>query len=331
MAAPTSLRRTTAPRDPSRGPSIRGRRRRRLTAAERAKEARRLEQRRRMTLWGGMGAVIIAVSAVAIVATRDGGSPPSTSKPGVAAPVVGGDLHTLAMVGNALYVGGHAATAVSRDGGRQWQQVPSLDDADAMGWAVTPDAVLVGGHPGLFRSNDKGTTFTRVSGGGALTDVHALGGSGATVYAGSPQAGLLISTDGGRTWAVRNAEAGRSFMGTILADPRNPARLIAPDMTAGLTTSSDGGRTWRTLGGPTDAMAVAWNPRNIRELLAVGMGGGARSTDGGASWQQVDLPRGTSAVSYDSSGRKMYAGALDGDRARTYRSIDGGASWIPTE
>jgi hypothetical protein len=319
-------------RPAARGKGVTRAEQRRVAAAERAAAARRAEQRRQWIRWGGGAAVAVLVvaAAVALLATRGEDAPGQGAAPTAAAPEVGGDLHTVTTVGDALYVGGHAAVAVSRDGGQQWQHVPSLKGADAMGWAVTSDAVLVGGHPGLYRSTDGGATFTRVTGGAAVPDVHALGGAGTTVYLGSPQAGLLASADGGRSWQVRNAQAGRSFMGTILVDPGNTDRLIAPDMAGGLTTSTDGGRTWKALGGPMGAMAAAWNPADIRQIFAVGMNGGARSTDGGATWQQVRLPRGTSAISYDQSGRTLYAAALEGQQARTHRSIDNGATWTPT-
>lgn len=293
-----------------------------------AEQARRAAQRRRLAQWGGVAAAVLVVAAgVIVLATRGGDAPSSAATAG---PEVGGDLHTVAMVGDALFVGGHAAVAVSADGGRQWREVPSLKGADAMGWAVTSDAVLVGGHPGLYRSTDNAATFTKVSGAGAAPDVHALGGAGTSVYLASPQAGLLASTDGGRSWQVRNSQAGRSFMGTILVDPRDPTRLIAPDMSGGLKGSTDGGRNWKPLGGPSGAMAAAWNPTDTGQILAVGMGGGARSTDAGATWQNVELPEGTSAVTYDPSGTNLYAAALDGRRARTYRSTDGGTTWTAT-
>lgn len=191
---------------------------RRAAAAEQVAAARRAERRRQ---WTRRGVVALAVFAVAVsgalLAIRDGGSEPGADS-ATAAPVVGGDLHTVASVDDALYVGGHAAVAVSRDGGRSWKQVPSLTGADAMGWAVTPDAVLVGGHPGLFRSTDNGKSFAPVNVAATVSDVHALGGSGNRLYLASPQAGLLSSTDGGRSWEVRNAEAGLSFMGSILVD-----------------------------------------------------------------------------------------------------------------
>lgn len=228
---------------------------------------------------------------------NDGAGPGSgAGADSAAAPTVGGDLHTVAAIDGALYVGGHQAGAVSRDGGGSWQDLPTLTGADAMGWAVTPDAILVGGHPGLFRSTDGGESFSQAP--LDFSDVHAIGGAGEAVYAASPQAGLLVSEDGGDTWEVRNAEVGQSFMGTILVDPDDPNRIIAPDMAGGLATSADGGATWSPLGGPSGAMAAAWNPTDTAEVVAVGMNGGALSRDGGSTWEEIPLPAGTSAVTY---------------------------------
>ncbi len=300
--------------------------RRRAAAQQRAALARRAVRRRQLTRWGGVaGAVLLLVAGVAYLATRGDsvGDPPG-------APFVGGDLHSVAAIGDAVYVGGHEAVAVSGNGGRTWRRVASLDGADAMGWAVTPDAVLVGGHPGLYRSTDHGKTFSKVTGAAAVDDVHAIGAAGGTVYLASPKTGLLASTDGGKRWKVRNAAAGRSFMGTILVDPKDPDRLIAPDMSAGLSISTDAGRTWKPLGGPDGAMAAAWNPTDPKQIIGVGMSGGGRSSDGGATWQPIDLPAGVSAVGYDPTGTTVYAGALDGEQADVYRSRDGGATWAQT-
>ncbi len=308
-------------------PSLSKAERRRSKAAEQ-EAARRQAERRRRLIQGGVVvlAALVVVAIVVLLATR--GDNPGGEAP-ASAPTVGGDLHTVTSIEDALFVGGHAAVAVSHDDGRTWQQVDSLAGADAMGWAVTPDAVLVGGHPGLFRSTDGGDTFSQVSD-LTSTDVHALGGAGTTVYLASPQAGLLASTDGGKSWEVRNAEAGQSFMGTILVDRQDPQRLIAPDMAGGLALSADGGTSWKSLGGPMGAMAADWNPTDIDEMVAVGMDGAARSTDGGATWQDFDVPKGTSAIAYADDGKSLVAGVLQGELAVTYRSIDGGATWTAT-
>ena len=316
---PTTARpgRTTAGRPPRAE-------RRRAAAEERAEAARRAALRRARRRWVAGGAAALAAAAtVTFVAVRGSGDGADSS----AAPVVGGDLHTLTVVDDALYVGGHVAVAVSRDGGQRWQQIPSLENADAMGWARTSDALLAGGHPGLFRSTDGGASFTQVTGAGAVPDAHALGAAGDTVYLGSPQAGLMVSEDGGATWQTRDAEGGRSFMGTILVDPADPQRLVAPDMSAGLVASADGGRTWTALGGPAGSMAAAWDPRDTARIVVVGMSGSEVSTDGGRTWAPLSVPAGTSAVAFSADGGTLYTAALDGEVAVVSASTDGGATW----
>ncbi|MFP5318211.1 MAG: WD40/YVTN/BNR-like repeat-containing protein [Acidimicrobiia bacterium] len=244
-------------------------------------------------------------------------------------PLVGGDLHTLvvdATQAQRLYVGGHQAAAVSSDGGRTWAEVPSLRNADGMGWAFVGDAVWMGGHPGLRRSTDGGRSFEPAGGELASNDVHALGGAGSVLYAASPSRGLLASTDGGRSWQVRSSSAGRAFMGAIVVDRRDPEHLFAPDMQAGVVESRDGGRSWRRLASPGMAMSVTAVGGSADKLVMAGNGAAARSSDGGATWQPLDVPKGTMAVAGAEDGT-LYAAALEGNVARVSRSADGGASW----
>ena len=135
---------------------------------------------------------------------------------------MGPDLHTLTVVGEALYLGGHSAVAQSLDSGRTWRRLNSLDNANALGWAVTDNAVLVGGASGHYRSPREAVVFTGISEGVAADKIHALGGTGSTVYLASPSVGLLVSRDAGQTWQTRNSEAGRTFLGMIQVDGSNP-------------------------------------------------------------------------------------------------------------
>lgn len=300
---------------------------RRSAVAAQVAAAKRAEKRRRLLIWAGVTVAALGVVALFVfIAGRDGGSP----EVGSASPVVGGDLHTVTAFENALFVGGHAKSAMSRDDGKTWKNIASLDGADAMGWASFEGGLFAGGHPGLYRSTDGGSSFEKLTGSAAVPDVHALGGAGDVLYLASTQAGVMASTNGGRSWEPRNANAGQSFMGTILVDPANADRLISPDMAGGLATSTDGGRSWQELGGPMGAMAATWNPKDTDEIVATGMQGAERSTDGGATWDPVKLPANTSAVSYAPDGKTLYAGVLNGDRAVVYRSTDDGRSWTPT-
>ncbi|MBA2558723.1 MAG: hypothetical protein H0V07_02350 [Propionibacteriales bacterium] len=279
--------------------------------------------------WGlvvavGLAALVVAAGLWTWRQAADDGLGKASDQAGA---YVGGDLHTLTVVDGRLFVGGHDGVATSTDGGKRWEQVASLRGADAMGWAVTPAAILVGGHSGLFRSTVGSLSFGKADGLGEVSDVHALGAAGNSVYLASPQAGLLASSDGGVSWTLRNSSVGQGFMGTILVDPTDPNRVVAPDMQNGVVTSTDGGRSWTVLGGPGGTMSLDWDPTRLERMVAVGMGGGAVTTDGGRTWADLQLPQGTSAVTFSADGTTLYAAALDGQTARVAASTDGGTTW----
>lgn len=240
---------------------------------------------------------------------------------------VGDHLHTMSVLGHRFFMTGHESAGMSDDGGKTWSPMSSLNGADVMSWTTTSKTILAGGHFGLFKSTDKGTTFKKIKFYGSTSDVHAIGASGKYIYLGSPQVGLLMSTDTGATWKMRNAKVGQSFMGSMLVDPKNPKRIIAPDMSAGLTISSDGGLTWSSLGGPAGPMAVAWNSKNMKEIATIGMMSGGISSDGGKTWKELRLPSGAAAIDYSSDGKELIAGVLVGNKAQIYTSINRGKTW----
>ena len=273
-------------------------------------------------------AAVAAVGAAAVlVASRDGDSPDATREPPSSGGVVGGDFHSLVAdptTPGRLFVGGHQAVSVSNDGGRTWARVDALDDADAMGWAISDSAVYVSGHPGLNRSTDGGATFRRTNDGLPDTDVHAFGASPSTMFAAGPGLGVVASTDEGKTWTPRTQEAGQSFFGRILVDSADDEELVAADARNGAVASIDGGRTWRRLGGPQVAV---WVSRSDATLYASGQTA-ATSTDGGATWTNLDLPDGASLVEADPTDPALlYAGVHSGDAVQVWVSRDGGATW----
>ena len=285
---------------------------------------------------GDVMAWLVAAIVVAVIAFNFLGDDQDRGTPGksVSEPVVGADLHSLAVDPDnpsKLYIGSHSGVSVSTDGGKTWAAEPTLDGADGMGWAFTDDAIYVGGHPGLLVSTDGGDTFEQRNEGLPSTDVHALGAGDGEIYGASPATGLFASTDDGASWEVVNEEVGQSFMGRILVDPSDRDHVIAPDMSNGAVESTDGGKTWRALSGVPAAMWVSWAPGDPEHLVVTGQGAAAESTDGGQSWDELDIPSGASIVEFSPDDQSiLYAAVLNDPTATVYVSNDGGKSWDET-
>lgn len=105
--------------------------------------------------------------------------------------------------------------------------------------------VLAGTHHGIYRSDDAAATWTRVF--PTDYDIYDLRQSEADPniwLAGSDRHGIVMSTDGGRTWTTTNAAAsGESIYGVAL-DPSDASRMAAAGWTTGIWISQDGGQNW---------------------------------------------------------------------------------------
>ena len=257
--------------------------------------------------------------------SKDTGALNGSDAPAV---LVGGDLHTLTINNSEMIISGHESTAISNDFGKSWTAINALDNADIMAWATSSSMVLAGGHDGLYSSLPNENTFVRTDFYKKLSDVHALGASGEYVYLATPEFGVFASSDGGRSWEARNSQIGKGFMGSMLVDPKNPMRVLAPDMQMGLLQSLDGGTTWETLGGPLGSMAIAWNPANTNEITVIGMGESGTTLDSGKTWREISLPVGAAVVAYSPDGNSLFTAVLtEPPYAQVFKSTDDGVSW----
>ena len=270
-------------------------------------------------------AALLLGGVIAACSSEDAGST-STGTAGAAA-TTGGDFHSLVAdpdQAGRLYAGGHARVARSDDGGATWQPLAVLDGVDAMGWAITDDAIWVSGHPGLVVSRDGGATFARSNDGLGDTDVHAFCALGSQLYAAGPGLGVASSADGGTTWTTATTTAGQALFGRIVIDPSDSAHLVAADAGAGAVESRDGGRTWRALG--TGPAAWVSSPDGLTTIYASGAQTAQRSIDAGTTWSPVALPPGATLVEAARDGA-LYAGAHDGNTVTVWISRDGGETW----
>jgi photosystem II stability/assembly factor-like uncharacterized protein len=201
------------------------------------------------------------------------------------------------------------------DGGRTWQHTldvglqsgasdVAIDPVDprvvfAGVWQVRREPwMLTSGGPagGLYRSNDGGRTWAKLSGHGlpaGPTGRIAIGiapSDTRRVYALiHSKAGVLWrSNDGGDTWhlATSNplANVRPFYFSQIAVDPKNPNHLFSASLP--LAESTNGGRTFKAIADEVhvDYHAIWIDPRNDKRMIVGEDGGYALSVNGGKTW-----------------------------------------------
>ena len=199
---------------------------------------------------------------------------------------------------------------------------------DTMGFTIVgPDRFLGSGHPdlrddlppllGLIRSDDAGRTWEPVSLLGEA-DFHVLRTAGKRIYGvNSADGKLLVSDDGGRTWAARTP--GTALL-DVAAAPGDPDHVVASGET-GLRVSRDAGETWRPQGKRLAGL-LTWVGKDALYLVDA-RGRVHRSADGGASWRKAGESGGAPAA-FASDGSDLYV-ALHTNEVKM--SGDGGRTW----
>jgi photosystem II stability/assembly factor-like uncharacterized protein len=227
---------------------------------------------------------------------------------------------------NIVYVGalGHAygpnaqrGVFESVDGGAHWDKVldrgPEVGISDlaicsgnshllfAGAWnAHRPPwstyAPIDGPGGGLYRSQDSGQTWSRLSGSGLPEGDWGRVGvdvapDGKRVYAliQAKKAGLYRSDDGGDTWTLENADPRLTsrawYFNGITIDPQNPDVIYMPNVA--LYRSEDGGKTIsivRGAPGGDDYHQIWIDPRNSASMVLGTDQGTTVSLDRGQTW-----------------------------------------------
>ncbi|HYC50880.1 MAG TPA: hypothetical protein VEB19_07230 [Gemmatimonadaceae bacterium] len=220
-----------------------------------------------------------------------------------------------------------------------------ITDIDVARRTGQPDVIFVGsGSGGVFRSNNKGTTwepvFDRINGAMSIGDVTVAPSAPDIVWVGTGEGtnpardwgdGIYKSTDGGTTWTNMGLKDTR-HIGRIVIHPSNPdivyvasaGHMWGPHPERGLFKTTDGGRTWAKIlyvdpnTGVNDIVMDHANPqvlyastyqrqRNNYGGILNGPGSGIhKSTDGGATWTK--LTRGLPTTDKGRIGLEMFPG-----------------------
>lgn len=139
---------------------------------------------------------------------------------------------------------------------------------------------------------------------------------------------FTASRDGGKTWARIPADLPSLDIHGFTRDPADPARMWAYLATGGLWASADYGLHWSRVRQDNVVFPLAVRHGSMTRLLGADTSGIVASDDGGRTWQALGAPPTypITSLAASATGSVIYAGGLDG----LFRSSDGGATWQAT-
>jgi len=182
-------------------------------------------------------------------------------------------------------------------------------------FAAMDGLLYVGGYIGnraeLFKSNDEGDSWIRITSKEMQHTVEALSVYGATLYAGTYGSGVFRSDDNGDTWTAVNEGLTDRTVSTLLVV--NEDTIFAGTLMSGIFRTTDGGDSWvETNTGLTNT--------TVGELAVIGKtiyaGMSERfvySVNGGESWQPAKFSSRPNEYLFSTSSvseGELYVGAI---------------------
>ncbi|HSR69972.1 MAG TPA: hypothetical protein VLU25_18740 [Acidobacteriota bacterium] len=245
-----------------------------------------------------------------------------------------------------LYVGAwetksdYGALFVTRDGGKDWQEIPlGQYQMSIRAIAVAPSdsqVIALGISEGVILSHDGGASWRRVTRGyRSLYNVESLAfdpSDGQTLYVGTWRRGWK-TVDGGRTWKpMHQGMAFDSDMFSLLVSPRDPQVLFSSACT-GVYKSTNGGESWVKLrnGLPKEAKRTRmlhFDPADPSIVYAGTTVGLYKTEDNGARFEEIYPGVVVNAIAvHPLDSRIVLVGV---DDAGILRSQDGGRTFQPS-
>jgi photosystem II stability/assembly factor-like uncharacterized protein len=225
----------------------------------------------------------------------------------------------------------------SLDGARHWKLAGLGDEAvRALEHAESDPAVwLAGTRRGVFRSDDDGKTWRRLTAANdpELLNIDSLAidpRDAKTIYVGTYHLPWK-STDGGRTWtSIAAGMIDDSDIMSLRIDAQNPRRIFS-SACSGIYRSDDGGANWVKLQGipysSRRTQQITQDPDDPRILYAATTEGLWATADAGETWKRItgrETDANAVVVLTVQKGNRLLVGF---DAQGVFRSDDGGQSF----
>jgi len=161
--------------------------------------------------------------------------------------------------------------------------------------------MLAGTDNGIYRSTDLTKGWEKLaidpSFNSNVFAIHVTPTRPDTIWAGTATTGVIVSHDGGKTWARTGGAVDNIPVSSIASDPKRPDYIYV-GTTQAFYRSRNNGRDWDRRGGGLSLgnfTSILINPNNTDEILISSSldtdGGIFISTDAGNRWKRVDTEK----------------------------------------
>ncbi len=169
-------------------------------------------------------------------------------------------------------------------------------------------AANYGINTGVYKSMDGGNNWSQC--GLTKNDIYILvidPSTPQTIYAGTHDAGILKSTNGGNAWNPINNGLTDTYIESVAIDPKAPQTVYAGTLTGGIFKSTNGGIDWKFLAKSGSILAL--DPSDSQTIYADDpFRGLIRSKDAGITWDLLDsglLNKAIISLAIDPTARQM--------------------------
>lgn len=226
-----------------------------------------------------------------------------------------------------LYAGTLAGIYKSTDGGGQWvQATQGLADPSAITALsvdpVNPSILYAASSRNVYKSINGGASWDNILDTFLNTSLVIDPANHSTVYVGNSIQGVLVTTDGGKSWEDLGVPFANSRVISLAMDPTHPGSFYAGTELFGIHRFPAPCANLPAIGQRVSCVTVS--PASPSTVY-LGTGGLIyKTTDAGLTWKPADSGLGDLAIAVDPiTPQTVYAGST----FQCLKSTDGGDSW----